>query len=624
MIPKQMESYLRAQLPEQTWENRLIREEGHCFIEFGSLDVDRLTRLGIQVDTLGPRLVACMWDETSSHEIGGYLVVDNLAMGRPSMGGIRMVSYITPSEVHNLARGMTLKNAAANLPYGGGKGGIVTGGDLSPKEHIEVVRGFARLLFRYRDIFLPGPDVGTNDSDMKTIAIENGLDNALSKPAEMGGNRIDQLGAAGGGLIIALESLLYEMPRLKVLPQFSNLQVPSMDDLMVMIQGFGAVGANAARFLSQRLPGARVVGVSDAYGYLYNQNGLPIDKLFALWQSQGLITQSFYEENLVASPASNKTGVKFSNSPDDMLRESAFCMIPATPLANYLDTDPSTHPSMTTDRMGEWSVIVEGANTYSPDLAIKAARARMERTVYRHKGILIATDYMVNSGGVIYAAQEQIIKTPPHLRIPDEMLGNREAVDHWLEEHCVDLEMLAEKRRLAAETARDEVIRRNMRELIDLLITDADMLPCEGAEQISIRRIASSESDRTAADIMESIITIPINSSIRQAAQLLVEAGSPIMAVVTPQGELAGVVTDWDITRATALGLAGDISLNKIMTRRVISASLNDSILEMVRKLEYHEISAMPVVDQGKVLGMVGTDLLSRRSLLRLLQSQAK
>jgi predicted transcriptional regulator len=96
------------------------------------------------------------------------------------------------------------------------------------------------------------------------------------------------------------------------------------------------------------------------------------------------------------------------------------------------------------------------------------------------------------------------------------------------------------------------------------------------------------------------------------------------MAVVTPQGELAGVVTDWDITRATALGLAGDISLNKIMTRRVISASLNDSILEMVRKLEYHEISAMPVVDQGKVLGMVGTDLLSRRSLLRLLQSQAK
>ncbi len=125
--------------------------------------------------------------------------------------------------------------------------------------------------------------------------------------------------------------------------------------------------------------------------------------------------------------------------------------------------------------------------------------------------------------------------------------------------------MLAEKRRLAAETARDEVIRRNMRELIDLLITDADMLPCEGAEQISIRRIASSESDRTAADIMESIITIPINSSIRQAAQLLVEAGSPIMAVVTPQGELAGVVTDWDITRATALGLAGDISLNKIM-----------------------------------------------------------
>ena len=48
---------------------------------------------------------------------------------------------------------------------------------------------------------------------MKTIAIENGLDSVVSKPAEMGGNRIDQLGAAAGGIIIALHALLQEMPR---------------------------------------------------------------------------------------------------------------------------------------------------------------------------------------------------------------------------------------------------------------------------------------------------------------------------------------------------------------------------------------------------------------------------
>ena len=124
MIPKQMESYLKAHIPEQTWNTRLVCENGCCFMEFGALDVDRLGRLGIEVDSLGPKILACMWDEQCSLEVGGYLVVDNLAMGRPSMGGIRMLPDLTPNVIHNLARGMTLKNAAANLPYGGGKGSI--------------------------------------------------------------------------------------------------------------------------------------------------------------------------------------------------------------------------------------------------------------------------------------------------------------------------------------------------------------------------------------------------------------------------------------------------------------------------------------------------------------------
>ena len=264
MIPKRMELFLRERLPERTWKNRL-REEGSLrFMEFGPLDVDRLGRLGIEVDTLGPRLVVCLWDEDSPLEIGGYLVVDNLAMGKPSMGGIRMLPDLTPATIHNLARGMTLKNAAADLPYGGGKAGIVARSDLSPAEHTEVVRRFAHLLANYKDIYLPGPDVGTNDADMKSIAIENGMDHALSKPAEMGGNRIDELGAAAGGVIIALDELLREMDRLRVLPQFSKLPVvPLPGRLTVLIQGFGAVGANAAFFMREQLPGVKVIGVSD-------------------------------------------------------------------------------------------------------------------------------------------------------------------------------------------------------------------------------------------------------------------------------------------------------------------------------------------------------------------------
>jgi glutamate dehydrogenase/leucine dehydrogenase/CBS domain-containing protein len=623
MIPTQMNIFLREHLPETSWQNRLVREEGMCFMEFGIVDVDRLARLGIQVDSLGPRLVACLWDEESPLEVGGYLVVDNLAMGRPSIGGIRLLPDLTPSNVFYLARGMTLKNAAACLPYGGGKFGLIARQDFTPEKHAELMRHVARLLYRYRDIYLPGPDTGTNDADMKIIAIANGLDNVVSKPAEMGGNQVDQLGAGGGGLIIALQTLLEEMPRLNVLPQFYQLRVPPAEEIKIIFQGFGYVGANAANFLKHFIPGAKVAGISDTQGYLYNPNGLPVEELYSIFQKSRLITSRFYQERL-ASTLPGSTSIKFSTAPNDLLREDAFCMIPAAHVARYLDIDTSSNPSITIDRMGRWSVIIEGANTYSPDPVRRASRARMERAVYRERGTLIATDYLVNSGSVIFAAQEHLIKTPPHLEIPEDMLENQAAVNRWLAEHADEFQALAEKRRLAGEKQREWIIRNNMHEFIRLLVSDADMLPCEAAERISVGRIASRESDRTAADIMESIITIPLESTVRQAAKLLVEAGSPILVVVNTNGELAGVVTDWDITRATAIGSVEDMPLRKVMTRDAVTATPTDSILELVRKLEYHEISAMPVVDNGVAVGIVHTDLLSRRTLLRLLQSQAR
>lgn len=621
MIPKAMQQFLSERLPADTLETQVIAEGSRRYLELGTLDVDRLARLDIAVDALGPRLVVCMWEADSPLEIGGYLVIDNLAMGRPSMGGIRMLPDVTPAAIHNLARGMTLKNAAADLPYGGGKSGIVARRDLSAREHQLVVRGFAHLLRRYADIYLPGPDVGTNDADMQTIAIENGLDNALSKPVAMGGNRIDELGAAAGGVIIALQSLLEEMPRLHSLPHFASLEIPAREDLTVLIQGFGAVGAHAARILAERLPGARVTGVSDLFGYLYNAHGLPIDGLFEAWEKHGLVTRRFFLDEINnQQPGPHPT--KFSSAADDLLRESAFCLIPAAPVAHYLDTDPASQPSMTVDRMGSWAVIIEGANTYSPLPARKAARARMERAVYRERGILIATDYLVNSGGVIYAAQEHLIKTPEHLRIPQGMLGDRQAVDRWLAEHDGELAELAQQRLQAARDYREEVIRRNMRELIDLLVSDADLLPNEAAERISVRRIAARESHKTAADLMEPMPTIQLDCTVQDAAARLIERKCSILAVLGGDGELAGVVTDWDVTHATARGAPDHRRLAEIMTRQVIAVPPQESILGMVRILEHHGISAMPVVEHGSVVGMVSADLLARRSLLRLLQTE--
>lgn len=623
MIPKRMEAFLRERLPERTWTNRMVRDDGRCYIEFSSTDVDRLARLGIEVDRLGPRTVVCMWDEASTIEVGGYMVVDNLAMGAPAIGGLRMLPDITPGQVRSLARGMTLKNAAANLPFGGGKVGIVAERSIKPGEHTEVVRRFARLLARYKPIFLPGPDVGTNDADMKTIAIENGLDTAISKPADMGGSRVDQLGGAAGGMVIALRSLLEEMPRLKRLPQFADLQVPSVDQITVIIQGFGAVGAHTARLLEEYMHVVKVIGISDALGYLYDGRGLPLETLLSVWRERGHATRNYFLDVLL-SDHWGVSSVKYSSAPNDLLQEDAFCLIPASPVANYLDLDESSSPSVTVGRMGSWTAIIEAANTYSPDRSRRAARLRMEREVYRQRGVLIATDFLVNSGGVIFAAQEQLIKTPGQLRIPDEMLGDRAEVDHWLAEHADDLVELAEKRRQAAEACREEVIRKNMRELVDLLIADPDRLPSEAAEKISIGRIAQRESDRTAADLMTAIPTVSVDRSIAEAAAVLVHSKSPIAAVISLTGELVGVLTEWDVTRSAALGGDGRQPLETVMTRQVVSAAPNDPILEIVRKLELNEITAMPVVEDGYALGVVSADLLARRSLLGLLQSEGE
>ena len=620
MIPRAIDDYLRKHVPETVLNNRVRRDNGLCFLEFGYRDEHLLARIGINRDSLGPMKVVCMWDEKATEEIGGYLVVDNLAMGSPSMGGIRMLPDITPADIHNLARGMTLKNGAANLPYGGGKSGIVADPETSSETHTVIVRGFARLLARYREIYVPGPDVGTNDADMKTIAIENGIDSAVSKTADMGGNRIDELGAAAGGVIIALERLLEILPRLTVLSQFGNLKVPADDDLTVLIQGFGAVGAHASRFLGERLPSAKVVGLSDIDGFLFDPGGLPTPDLLEMAvKNKGMVTRSYYEESI--APAGRNHPTKFSTNGNNLLRESAFCFIPAASVFNYLGVLPSEACSMSVERMGKWSVIVEGANTYSPDPNRKAARTRMEQVVYKQKGVMIANDYLVNSGGVIYAAQEHLIPTPEHLQLPDSLLGRYDEVNSWLEEHQAELAELSEKRREAGIAYREEVIRRNMTELVDLLASDADLLPSKAAEQISLQRLADKESRRTAESIMEPMPTIGLSSGMQEAAELIVKSRRNIVGVLDSDEKLAGVVTTWDVTRATAEGVCEE-SVESIMTREVVAASPDFSILEIVRELEHHRISAMPVVAEGVVLGMVTSDLLAQRYLLQLLRAR--
>ena len=71
MIPKNMQAFLKENLPEATLKNRLREDNGRCYLEFSNLDIHLLSRLGIIVDNVGPELVICMWDKESPLEIWG-------------------------------------------------------------------------------------------------------------------------------------------------------------------------------------------------------------------------------------------------------------------------------------------------------------------------------------------------------------------------------------------------------------------------------------------------------------------------------------------------------------------------------------------------------------------------
>jgi CBS domain-containing protein len=116
--------------------------------------------------------------------------------------------------------------------------------------------------------------------------------------------------------------------------------------------------------------------------------------------------------------------------------------------------------------------------------------------------------------------------------------------------------------------------------------------------------------------------TIHIDGSVQEAAAIITDGLNNMIAVVSAEDKLCGVVTAWDIARAVAEGVCEELHLKTIMTREVVQASPDDSILDIVRELEQRQISALPVVEDGRVLGLINSDLLAQRYLLQYLESR--
>jgi glutamate dehydrogenase/leucine dehydrogenase len=212
-------------------------------------------------------------DDGSIKVFEGYRVQHNIARG-PAKGGIRYHPAVTLDEVKALASWMTWKCAVVNIPFGGGKGGIVVDPQKMSKGEVERMsrRFFAEIISMVgpeKDI--PAPDVNTNPQVMAwfmdTYSMTVGytaLGVVTGKPLSVGGSQGRNEATARGVLFTVAEAL-------KKLGK-------TLAGSTVAIQGFGNVGANSAKLFHEA--GCKVVAVSDVQGGIHNRNGLNVPELF--------------------------------------------------------------------------------------------------------------------------------------------------------------------------------------------------------------------------------------------------------------------------------------------------------------------------------------------------------
>lgn len=303
-------------------------------------------------DELGPAATVLLRNPVSGVE--AIVVVDNVAAG-PAIGGVRMAPDVTVEEVARLARAMTLKNAAARLPHGGGKSGIIADPSMSPSGKEATVRWFARSI-RGLDQYIPGPDMGTDETCMAWVHDEIGR--CIGLPSVLGGIPLDELGATAFGLAVAAEAV----------EAAGHIK---LDGARVAIQGFGAVGRNAARFLAER--GAVIVSISDRAGSVTNPDGLDVAEVLP-WLSNGRSVGSY--------PRGER------GTPDAPLWAECDILVPAA----RGDVITAATVGLVRARL-----VLEGANIpITPDA----------EAMLHERGVLCIPDWIANAGGVICGSVE--------------------------------------------------------------------------------------------------------------------------------------------------------------------------------------------------------------------------
>nr|AAU82903.1 Glutamate dehydrogenase 2 [uncultured archaeon GZfos22D9] len=303
-------------------------------------------------DELGPAKVIHVYEPSVG--LKAVLVVDNVARG-PAIGGLRIAPDVSPEECFRLARAMTLKNAAADLPHGGGKSVIYGDPKMPTKEKEKLIRALASSLREIQE-YIFAPDMGTDEECMAWVKDEIGR--VVGLPSDFGGIPLDEIGATGWGLSHATEVAL----------EYCDFD---MEGAQVVVQGFGAVGKHTARFLTEK--GAMLVGVADSRGTIYNPQGLDVLALIELKKAG-------------KSVADYPDGKKLDR--DAVINIECDIWIPAA-RPDVIDKNNVN--------LLKTKLVIEGANIPITEGAEKHLH---------EKGVLYVPDFIANAGGVICAAME--------------------------------------------------------------------------------------------------------------------------------------------------------------------------------------------------------------------------
>lgn len=303
-------------------------------------------------DELGPAKIIHIHRPAAG--LKAIVAIDNTACG-PSVGGVRMAPDVGVEECFRLARAMTLKNAAAGLAHGGGKAVIFADPRRAADEKEKLIRAFAGAI---RDLgeYIPGPDMGTDERCMAWILDEIGR--AVGLPRELGGIPLDEIGATGFG--IATAAMVAEAHGIVMLK-----------GARVAVQGFGAVGKHAARFLAEK--GAMLVAASDTQATLIDPRGIDTARLVAL-KGEGRSVRDY---------AGGEKG-----PPDAVIDIDCDIWIPAA--------RPDVIRKENADRL-KARLVLEGANI---PITIEA------EAILHRRGTVCIPDFIANAGGVICAAVE--------------------------------------------------------------------------------------------------------------------------------------------------------------------------------------------------------------------------